>query len=176
MTLDITQATVDCVPIQLFTEQQLARATEYCMRTLLDIHSAETQVNPLRHFIGGSIGINGRGRDIDVVILIKTSPDQLAADDIEIDSSWNKGGSDDMSTDNSWASWKKMCDDLPVNMILVSDPDSFDKFRIANNVARYIWVRYGDVDRAARVAIHRLIMSTGFTPGTADMDIPRGAV
>jgi hypothetical protein len=124
--------------------------------------------------LGGSVAINGQGRDVDWLALCYQR-DKCPADHLVMPIDWVKGGSDEGATDNTWASWKKQIQPgLFANMIIVTDYKTWKGFAQATLISQYVRERFGLLDRSARVAIHRFIMDHACEPYQAEIGTVRG--
>jgi len=137
--------------------------------------AAVTDVGMIMHSntLIGSVAINGQGRDIDVLVYA-IHPNGMVADQVVLDQDWFKGGSAEGATDETWASWKKDIGGYDVNLILTTSNDTATNFLLSTLICKYFQDRFGPLDRAARVAAHRIIMDHVCTINLADHGNERG--
>lgn len=121
----------------------------------------------------GSVFINGRGKDIDVLFLIKYEPGnskQLGS--LILPDPWKFGGS--AKDSDSWQAWRTDAYGMDINLIITDRKEIFETWRVSSQVCRYLTFRQGPLKKATRVAIHRIVQE-GAVWDKADLDIDQEA-
>lgn len=122
----------------------------------------------------GSRYINDKTEgDLDVLVY---APGDLFEEAVRF-AGWEFGGSSPMESD-TWASLTKRIDGILVNLLLVTDRDYFERWATAAEVCRLVKLmqdRGLTIDaRAARVAIHNIVMDDSYAEAEAELTLAEG--
>lgn len=105
------------------------------------------------HHIGGSVGITGKGNDIDVIVLVQ---DDLS-DVVEVlQDVWSLCGEESYESQGMFAAFRVG----DVNVIVVNDEVYYDNWLAALEVCTWLHSN-GTTGRDVRVAMHQIIVDGG---------------
>ena len=109
------------------------------------------------HHIGGSVGITGKGNDIDVIVLVQND----LLDVVEVlEDVWSLCGEESYESQGMFAAFRVG----DVNVIVVNDKLYYDNWLAARDACTWLH-SIGTTGRDVRVAMHQIIVDGGLRDG-----------
>ncbi len=110
--------------------------------------------------VGSSYIVDRMNGDIDILAYVPQSEHSVGVGDMAFSNrGWSYGGSVGIDGADNWGSWKKHVEGIgEINMLVTTNEAYFNAWLTSAEVCRYLHLQGVTVDRAQRVAIHRIIM------------------